>query len=198
MAQFHSTNTSLAGFVTTIFLLGCTFGPIAIAPLSEIYRRAILYKACMVLFIVFNVNCAVANSLGSLVVYRLLAGIIGSCPATLGAGSIADIIPVENRAGAMAAYVIRVLGPSIDQFGDRRPVKPGHLVLLLSIVVSTTGVWTWHDDVEGESSLFSSSVHASAQTPMWIKATMDVLMVGRMVRRLPWRPSREQSFCPSC
>ncbi|EEP81636.1 predicted protein [Uncinocarpus reesii 1704] len=122
LAHFHSTNLSLAAFVTTVFLLGYTFGPIVIAPLSEIYGRAILYKICMVLFIVFNVACAVANSLGSLIVFRLLAGIMGSCPVTLGTGSIADMVPAEKRAGAMAAYVIGViLGPSIG------PICGGYL-----------------------------------------------------------------------
>lgn len=100
--------------MTTVFLLGYTFGPILIAPLSEMYGRAILYKICMLFFVVFNVACAVANSLGSLIVFRFLAGIMGSCPVTLGTGSIADMVPSEKRAGAMGAYVIgAVLGPSI-------------------------------------------------------------------------------------
>ncbi|OGM48092.1 hypothetical protein ABOM_002891 [Aspergillus bombycis] len=122
MAHFHAQNESLEAFVTTIFLLGYTFGPIAIAPLSELYGRVILYQVCMVLFIIFNVACAVANSLGSLIVFRLLAGIVGSCPITLGTGSIADMIPREKRAGAMAAYVIgAVFGPSIG------PICGGYL-----------------------------------------------------------------------
>ncbi|KAE8383476.1 major facilitator superfamily domain-containing protein [Aspergillus bertholletiae] len=122
MAHFHTSNESLEAFVTTIFLLGYTFGPIAIAPLSELYGRVILYQICMALFIVFNVACAVANSLGSLIVFRLLAGIMGSCPVTLGTGSIADMIPREKRAGAMAAYVLgAIFGPSIG------PICGGYL-----------------------------------------------------------------------
>ncbi|KAH8805493.1 major facilitator superfamily domain-containing protein [Xylogone sp. PMI_703] len=130
MAHFHSTNESLGAFVTTVFLLGYTFGPIVIAPLSEMYGRAILYKVCMFFFIIFNVACAVANSLGSLIVYRLLAGIMGSCPVTLGAGSIADMIPAEKRASTMAAYIIGViLGPSIG------PICGGYL--------SPAAGWRW-------------------------------------------------------
>jgi multidrug resistance protein len=122
MADFHSTNESLGAFMTTIFLLGYTFGPIVIAPLSEMYGRAIVYQICMVFFVVFNVACAVGSSLGSLVVFRLLAGIMGSCPVTLGTGSIADMVPREKRAGAMAAYVIGAsLGPSIG------PICGGYL-----------------------------------------------------------------------
>lgn len=122
MDDFQSTNKSLGAFVTTIILLGYTFGPIAIAPLSEIYGRAIMYQICMVIFTVFNVACAVANSVGSPIVFRLLAGIMGSCPVTLGTGSIADMVPREKRPGAMAAYVIGAsLGPSIG------PICGGYL-----------------------------------------------------------------------
>jgi multidrug resistance protein len=122
LAHFDSTNQILGTLVTTIFLLGYVFGPIVIAPLSELYGRAILYKICMLFFIVFNVACAVSNSLGSLITFRFLAGIMGSCPVTLGTGSIADMMPAEKRAGAMGAYIIgAVLGPSIG------PVIGGYL-----------------------------------------------------------------------
>lgn len=124
MTHFHSTNESLEAFVTTIYLLGYAVGPIAIAPLSEIYGRSILYKTCMILFVIFNIACAVANSLGSLIVFRLLTGVAGSCPVALGTGSIADMIPREKRGGAMAAYMIgAVLGPSIG------PVCGGYITL---------------------------------------------------------------------
>ncbi|KAE8383478.1 hypothetical protein BDV26DRAFT_251807 [Aspergillus bertholletiae] len=62
---------------------------------------------------------------------------------------------------------------------DQEPVKPGHLVLLLSIVTSATHAWTSHDDAEGEGTLFSSPAEANAQTSLWIKATYDVLNTGQ-------------------
>jgi MFS family permease len=76
----------------------------------------------MIFFVVFNVACAVADSLSSLVAYRFLAGIMGSCPVTLGTGSIADMVTTEKRAGAMGAYIIgAVLGPAVG------PVIGGYL-----------------------------------------------------------------------
>lgn len=65
------------------------------------------------------------------------------------------------------------------QIGGQGPIKPGHLVLLLSIVASATFVWAAHDDVDGQAPLFSSSAEANAQTPLWIKATQDVLNAGQ-------------------
>ncbi|KAI0911295.1 major facilitator superfamily domain-containing protein [Ustulina deusta] len=130
LAYFNETNETLLAFVTTVFLLGYVFGPAVIAPLSEIYGRSILYKVCIVLFLVFNVACAVAPSLGSLIAFRFLAGVAGSCPVTLGTGSIADMTAPDKRAGATGAYIIgAVLGPSIG------PIAGGYLAPALG--------WRW-------------------------------------------------------
>lgn len=114
MAHFGTTDETLGTLITTIYLLGYTFGPIAIAPLSELYGKAIMFRSCSLLFTIFNIACALANSFSSLVVYRLLAGIAGSCAGTLGASSIADMIAREKRGAAMSAYVMGpTLGPTI-------------------------------------------------------------------------------------
>lgn len=122
MQEFHSTNSTLSAFVTTAYLLGYAFGPIVIAPLSEMYGRKILYIICAILFLIFNIACAVSNNLGALIVFRLLAGIPGSCPITIGAGSIADMVPAEKRGLAMATYILGpLLGPTLA------PVVGGYL-----------------------------------------------------------------------
>jgi len=72
------------------------------------YGRAYLYRVCITLFVVFSIACAVANSLGALIVFRFFAGVMGSCPITVGTGSIADTIPAEKRAAALGAYVLGV------------------------------------------------------------------------------------------
>ncbi|KAF1999682.1 MFS general substrate transporter [Amniculicola lignicola CBS 123094] len=113
MATFGSTNETLGAFITSIYLLGYTFGPLVIAPLSELYGRAPLYNICNVLFVIFNIACAVASSLNSLIAFRFLAGIAASSPQTLGGGTIADLVPVEKRGLAMVGWILGpVLGPS--------------------------------------------------------------------------------------
>jgi MFS family permease len=119
MKDFRFTNETLAAFVTTVFLLGYVAGPLVIAPLSELYGRSIIYQVCAILFFIFNVACAVANNVGSLIAFRFLAGIFGSCPLTIGAGTIADMIPREKHGAAMASWIIGPLfGPSVGPIGE--------------------------------------------------------------------------------
>lgn len=118
MEDFKSDNVYLASFVVSVYLLGYCFGPLVIAPLSELYGRMPLYNICNVLFTVFNVACAVAPNMSSLIIFRLFAGLAGSCPLTIGAGSLSDMIRQEKRGGAMAAWALGpLLGPVVGPVG---------------------------------------------------------------------------------
>jgi multidrug resistance protein len=114
MRDFHSTDQMLASFVVSVFVLGYMVGPFIIAPLSELYGRVPLYHACNVLFLIFTIACAVAQTLPQLIVFRLLAGIAGVCPLTIGSGTVADMVPKEKRAGIMAIWALGpIMGPVI-------------------------------------------------------------------------------------
>lgn len=110
MKEFHSTDETIGSFVVSIYVLGYAIGPLFIAPMSEVYGRMIVYHTCNILFVIWSVACAVAPNMGSLLAFRLLGGIAGSCPITIFAGSIADVFIQEQRGGAMA---ICALGPLI-------------------------------------------------------------------------------------
>jgi multidrug resistance protein len=93
-----------------------------IAPLSEIYGRVPLYHACNLLFLIFTIACAVAQTMPQLIVFRLLAGMAGVCPLTIGSGTVADMVPKEKRAGIMAIWAMGpILGPVVG------PVAGGFL-----------------------------------------------------------------------
>jgi multidrug resistance protein len=130
MRAFDEKSNLMATFVVSVYLLGFAIGPLVIAPMSEMYGRMPIYNACNVLFIVFNIGCALSNSMGMLIAFRLLAGCAGASPLTLGAGTIADMFPMQERAGAMAIYSMGpLLGPIIG------PVCGGFLVENMS--------WRW-------------------------------------------------------
>ena len=118
MSDFDIDNALLGSFVVTVYLLGYTFGPLVIAPLSELYGRVPLYNVCNVFFTVFSVACAVAPTMAALIVFRLFAGIAGSCPMTIGAASMADIYRAEDRGTSMAIWILGPLvGPVIGPIG---------------------------------------------------------------------------------
>lgn len=122
MIEFNSSNIILASLVVSIYLVGYAFGPLLLAPLSEIYGRLWVYHISNVFFIIFTVACAVAPSLGSLIAFRFLAGSAGSTPLVLGGGSIADLYSRETRGSKIAIFSLGpLLGPVIG------PIAGGYL-----------------------------------------------------------------------
>ncbi|TDZ27904.1 Efflux pump radE [Colletotrichum spinosum] len=122
MAEFHETSSMTATFVVSVYILGFAFGPLIVAPLSEVYGRAILYNWGNVLFTIFTVGTALSQNMSMLMAFRFLMGLAGSVPITIGSGSIADIMPVELRGRAMSSWALGpLLGPCIG------PIAGGYL-----------------------------------------------------------------------
>ncbi|KAK4225132.1 major facilitator superfamily domain-containing protein [Podospora fimiseda] len=123
MLEFGSRSTTDATFLVSIYILGFAFGPLFVAPMSEIYGRSPLYNAGNLLFLIFTICTALSNSIGMMMGFRFLMGLAGSVPITIGSGSIADMMPVELRGRAMAAWALGpLLGPCIG------PVAGGFLI----------------------------------------------------------------------
>jgi len=122
MVEFNSTNTELASFVVSIFLLGFAVGPLVLSPASELWGRSIIYNVSNVCFALCSVGCALAPSLNFLIGFRFLSGCFGAAPLTIGGGTIADVIPAEKRGVAMALFAMGpLMGPVIG------PVAGGFL-----------------------------------------------------------------------
>jgi MFS family permease len=87
-AEFHNTNSIVGTMTVSIYLLGYVIGPLFLAPLSELYGRRPVLSAANAFFCVWQVGCALAPSIGSLIVFRFFSGIGGagclvSCPGIL-------------------------------------------------------------------------------------------------------------------
>ena len=122
MDEFHVSNETVGSLVVSIYLLGYAIGPLGLAPLSEIYGRLPVYHVCNALFVIWTMACALAPNIGALLVFRVFAGIAGSCPLTIGGGSIADLIAQEKRGAAMAIFALGpLMGPVLG------PVAGGYL-----------------------------------------------------------------------
>ncbi|ORY64907.1 major facilitator superfamily domain-containing protein [Pseudomassariella vexata] len=112
--EFSVTSTTLAAMPVSIYLLGYAFGPLFLAPLSEIHGRAVVLTTANIFFCLWHIGVALAPNLGSLVVFRFFSGVGGSGCMTLGGGIIADMFPVEERGLAMSLWTLGLtLGPSL-------------------------------------------------------------------------------------
>lgn len=122
MTEFDSDSSALSSFIVSVYLIGYCFGPLVIAPLSEMFGRNLLYNICNVLFVIFSIACAVAPSLETLIFFRLCCGLAGSSPLTLGAGTIADMIAPAKRGLMMSWWICGpMLGPVVG------PIAGGYL-----------------------------------------------------------------------
>jgi multidrug resistance protein len=123
--EFDNSSTMLSALAVSIFVLGYCVGPLVLSPLSEMYgRRPVLFTANTI-FCVWQIGCALAPNLGSLIAFRFLAGIGGSGCLTIGGGVIADLFPPERRGLATSIYSVGplfgpVLGPICGGFISER------------------------------------------------------------------------------
>lgn len=75
---------------------------------SEALGRRTIYLTSFVLFVVFNIVGAIANSISMLIVFRMLGGGAAASVQAVGAGTIADIWEPRERGQAMGIFY---LGP---------------------------------------------------------------------------------------
>lgn len=102
--EFHNTSLILSSLTVSIFVLGYVIGPLLLAPLSEIYGRRFVLTGANAFFCVWQIGCALAPNLPSLIVFRFLAGIGGSGCLTIGGGVISDLFQPDQRGKATAIY----------------------------------------------------------------------------------------------
>lgn len=77
-ADFHNTNPTLGSMTVSIYLFGYVVGPIFIGPLSEVYGRKPVLTTANVLFCLWQVGCALAPDIETLVVTRFFSGVGGA------------------------------------------------------------------------------------------------------------------------
>ncbi|KAF2966187.1 hypothetical protein GQX73_g7365 [Xylaria multiplex] len=98
----------------TLFVVGFGIGPLAFAPLSEVYGRQVIYVSTLFLAVVFIIPCALAKNIATLLVGRAIDGIAFSAPITIIGGTLADLWKAEERGIPMAAFsAAPFVGPAV-------------------------------------------------------------------------------------
>lgn len=130
MDDYHTTSTAFATFSVSVFVLGFASGPLLWAPLSELYGRVPIYHATNILFVIFTLCCAFAPGPGAFLAFRFLSGFAGAATISNGSGSIADLVPKEQRGKFVSAWSVgTILGPMVG------PIIGGF--------VAETAGWRW-------------------------------------------------------
>lgn len=86
----------------------------AFAPLSEMFGRKPVYVSTLFVALIFEIPCALAPNVATLMVCRAIDGIAFSAPMTLVGGTLADLWKNEERGVPMAAFsAAPFLGPAL-------------------------------------------------------------------------------------
>ncbi|KAJ5994902.1 hypothetical protein N7481_001879 [Penicillium waksmanii] len=120
--EFNIKNQQALVLPISIFLVGYILGPLLWGPSSEYFgrRKPLLVAYCG--FAIFTLACAVADSYASLLVFRLLNGMMASAPIATVGGLFADVHDDPTRRGRLMAYFMActtcgpIMGPWISGF----------------------------------------------------------------------------------
>ncbi|RSL92249.1 hypothetical protein CEP52_013917 [Fusarium oligoseptatum] len=97
MVDFKETNQELGSFVVSVYVLGFAFGPMLMAPLSEVYGRTIVYHVCNILFLQEKRAVAMsAFSIGPLI-GPILGPVVGG-------------VLVDNKGWRWVFWVVTIIG----------------------------------------------------------------------------------------
>jgi MFS family permease len=112
MIEFGETNEIVGSMTVSIYVLGYVVGPMFLAALSEIYGRRPVLTVSNVFFCFWQIGCALAPNVSSLIVFRFFSGVGGAGCLTIGGGVIGDLFRPEQRGFAMGMWTI---GPLFGQ-----------------------------------------------------------------------------------
>ncbi|RWA06219.1 hypothetical protein EKO27_g8880 [Xylaria grammica] len=95
--EFNNDNAIVGSMTVSIYLLGYVVGPVIIAPLSEIYGRKPVLTAANAFFCVWQIGCALAPNIETLVISRFFSGVGGAGCLTLGGVIVGDLFRPDQR-----------------------------------------------------------------------------------------------------
>ncbi|KAH6860672.1 major facilitator superfamily, partial [Alternaria rosae] len=102
---------------TSLYILGFATGPVLWAPFSELKGRRLPLIIASFGFSVFNIACATAKDLQTILICRFFAGFFGACPITIVAAVFADMFANRTRGIAICLFSVMVFtGPFLAPF----------------------------------------------------------------------------------
>ncbi|ODV82880.1 hypothetical protein CANARDRAFT_204311 [[Candida] arabinofermentans NRRL YB-2248] len=124
MSDKYNVSQEVSILSCSLMVLGFAIGPLLWSPLSEQIGRRPVYFVSFFLYFIFNIPCAVAPNIGTILVCRFLCGVFSASGLANVGGSISDLFPTEVRGKAIAYFAAApyggpVLGPLVAGFITR-------------------------------------------------------------------------------
>ncbi|KZT66127.1 MFS general substrate transporter [Daedalea quercina L-15889] len=118
--EFHVGEVVVALSVS-LMVCGFGIGPLAWAPMSEVIGRRPLWIFPNLLYVIFNIPCAVAKNIQTYLICRFFCGIFASAPLAVAGGTLSDIWDNNERGFAIALFAAApyggpVMGPVVGGF----------------------------------------------------------------------------------
>ncbi|MGE0066367.1 MAG: MFS transporter [Solirubrobacterales bacterium] len=120
------------GLVTAAAIIGAIFGAGLLGPLADRIGRRRIFRADLILFIVFSVACVFAWNVWSLIAFRFVLGIAIGLDYPIAASYLAEVLPAKGRGrwlvsafslqavgillGAIVGVVVLQLAPEVDSW----------------------------------------------------------------------------------
>ncbi|KAF5650114.1 major facilitator superfamily domain protein [Fusarium tjaetaba] len=150
--EFGFKSDTVEVLTITMASLGFALGQLFIPPMSEVFGRMPIYRTSSVFYMGFTAGCARSTNVAEFLVFRLLTGLAAASYMSTGGGTVADLLPKEERGVAMAIFTAGplfgpVLGPIVGGFvvenlGWRWCF---YLILILAGVVTTITFLFMHE-----------------------------------------------------
>lgn len=148
--EFDNDDRTLATLTVSFFIMGYVIGSLITAPISEQYGRKQVLDVTTAIFTTWQLACALAPNITSLLIFRFFAGFGGSACLSVGGGIVSDLFESNERGTATAVFSLGpllgpVLGPVIGGFLSQKAGWRwvfwllfifGSLSLLLQVFVS--------------------------------------------------------------
>ncbi|KAG2220826.1 hypothetical protein INT45_004487 [Circinella minor] len=121
VARDLNTSVSAVNGSVSAYVIFMGVAPLIWASISDQYGRKRMYFFSNLLGLVASIICAISTNIGMLIVFRALQSCGANAGLTLGAGVIADTIPVSMRGKAYGVFYIGplvgpVIGPTVGGF----------------------------------------------------------------------------------
>ncbi|KAI5810594.1 synaptic vesicle transporter [Pyronema omphalodes] len=188
--EFKNKNLELTTFVISVNVLGWAFGPLLFAPLSDIFGRRRVLDFANINFVIWQIGCALAPNIYSLVVFRFLVGIGGAGCLTLGGGTITDLFTTRESGAASALFAMGPLfGPVIG------PIAGGFLAQRLGWRYAYWTLLAFGGFITAISTTFGRETHPAVllerKAQFLRKSTGNTALVNYYYRHHPERTRKD-------